>query len=290
MAAAKEIRSKITSVKKTQKITRAMELVAASKMRKAQDRMSLSRPYASKMLDVISHLTLAHPEYKHPYIEKRKRDRGTERIGLIVVSSDRGLCGGLNTNLFKNVLFQVLDWQEKNNEVDYFLLGTKSASFLKRFSSNIQASVTRLGDAPSLKDIIGVIRAALDAYDSGNIDVLYVCYNHFVNTMKQEPTIMQLLPVVPEKLDIAQHRWDYIYEPDSKELLNLLLTRYVETQLFQAVVENIASEQAARMVAMKSATENAGQIIDNLKLSYNKVRQAVITREIAEIVSGADAV
>ena len=286
MAVAKEIRSKITSVQKTKKITRAMELVAASKMRKAQDRMSVSRPYAEKMLQVISHLANAHPEYHHPYLISRE----VKRVGIIVISTDRGLCGGLNTNLFKQVLIQAKAWEDEGKALDFCLLGSKAGGFFKRHGGNIIATTTHLGDEPVLADVIGVVKIMLDAFDNGEIDASHTCYNRFINTMKQQPVVQQLLPLVPASIEKQQHHWDYIYEPDSTVLLDSLLKRYIETEVLQAVIENIASEQAARMVAMKSATDNAGQIIEDLKLVYNKARQAAITQEIAEIVSGADAV
>lgn len=286
MAVAKEIRSKISSVKKTQKITRAMELVAASKMRKAQDRMSVSRPYAQKMLQVISHLANAHPEYRHPYLQNRE----VKRVGVIVVSTDRGLCGSLNTNLFKQTVMRMRQWGEQEVPFDLCLLGNKANGFFKRLPGDVVASASHLGDQPILGDLIGLVKIMLDAFDQGKIDALHICYNKFVNTMKQTPVVQQLLPLVPAEIEKQKYHWDYIYEPDSKELLDLLLRRYIETEVLQAVVENIACEQAARMVAMKSATDNAGQMIDELKLIYNKVRQAAITQEIAEIVSGADAV
>jgi len=286
MAVGKEIRTKITSVEKTKKITRAMELVAASKMRKAQNRMAISRPYADKMLKVISHLANAHPEYRHPYLIERE----VKRVGIIVISTDRGLCGGLNTNLFKKTLQHARELEKQSLEIDWCLLGNKAGGFFTRFAKNIVATATHLGDEPVLSDIVGIVKVMLDAYDKGEIDALHICYNRFVNTMKQSPMVHQLLPLVPAEVQSQKHHWDYIYEPDSKELLDILLKRYIETEVFQFVVENIASEQAARMVAMKSATDNAGQIIEDLKLVYNKARQAAITREIAEIVSGADAV
>lgn len=286
MAVAKEIRTKISSVKKTQKITRAMELVAASKMRKAQDRMTISRPYANKMLEVISHVANSQAEYHHPYLIQRE----IKRVGVIVVSTDRGLCGGLNTNLFKKILLQAKQWQQQNIEMDFCLIGNKATGFFKRVGGKVVAAATHIGDTPALGDVIGLIKVMLDAYDKGEIDALYICYNQFINTMKQSPQVQQLLPVVPAEIKSQQHYWDYIYEPDSKELLDALLRRYIETQGYQAVIENIASEQAARMVAMKSATDNAGQVIEDLRLVYNKARQASITQEIAEIVSGADAV
>lgn len=286
MAFAKEIRSKISSVKKTQKITKAMELVAASKMRKAQDRMLLSRPYARKIRQVVGHLANGHSEYHHPYIVPRE----VKRVGIIVVSTDRGLCGGLNTGLFKMVTMQLREWHQKDIAPSLCLIGNKAVGFFRRIKAQMLGVTTHLGDSPSLMDTVGVTKVMLDAFDNGEIDVLYVAYNDFINTMQQKPVIQQLLPLVPEPDDSQRHYWDYLYEPDARDLINGLLTRYIESQVFQSVLENIASEQAARMVAMKSATDNAGEIIEELRLAYNKVRQAAITREIAEIVSGADAV
>ncbi len=286
MSSSKEIRTKIDSVKKTQKITRAMELVAASKMRKAQERMLTSRPYAQKVLQVIGHLANCHPEYQHPYMQVRE----LKRVGVIVVTTDRGLCGGLNNSLLKKTLLFIRDLQEKGVEVDLCLIGNKAAHFFKRFGGNVIAHADHLGDAPALQDLIGVVNVMLKQYDDGNLDALHIASNEFVNTMKQSAQIQQLLPLVAAEDESAGKYWDYIYEPDAKELLDLVLRRYVESQVYQAVVENIASEQAARMVAMKAATDNAGDIIEDLRLAYNKARQAVITREISEIVAGADAV
>lgn len=287
MAGAKEIRSKIKSIRNTQKITKAMEMVAASKMRKAQDRMQASRPYADKIRNVIQHLAHAHPEYRHPYLIERE----VKRVGLIIVSSDRGLCGGLNINLFKNVVLQMRQWHQQGIEVELCTIGAKSMAFFKRFGGNIVAQASHLGDAPHVQQLIGIVKVMLDAYDEGKIDQLYVSYNHFVNTMSQKPRIEQLLPVTaPAEEEAKKHYWDYIYEPDAREVLNELLTRYIESLVYQAVVENLASEQAARMVAMKSASDNAGNLIDELQLAYNKARQAAITQEISEIVGGAAAV
>lgn len=286
MASGKEIRTKIESVKKTQKITRAMELVSASKMRKVQDRMALTRPYAKKIQQVISHLANSHPEYRHPYIQTRE----VKRVGIIIVSTDRGLCGGLNNNLFKSAVKAIKDNLDQGIQVDLCLIGNKAAGFFKKIGGNIVAHASHLGDTPSLADIIGVVRVMLQKYDNSEIDALYICFNEFINTMRQQPTVEQLLPLVPAQDKSSEYHWDYIYEPDSKELLDLLLKRYIESQVFQSVVENIACEHAARMVAMKSATDNAGELINDLRLAYNKARQAVITREIAEIVSGAEAV
>ncbi|MCL1078045.1 F0F1 ATP synthase subunit gamma [Parashewanella spongiae] len=288
MAGAKEIKTKIASVQNTQKITSAMEMVAASKMRRAQDRMSASRPYADSMRKVIGHVAQGSLEYKHPYLEVRE----AKRVGYIVVATDRGLCGGLNVNLFKKVAADVKNWQDKGVEVDFCPIGARSVQFFKSFGGNIVSNASGLGDAPALADLIGTVRVMLQAYNEGKLDRLYVVFNKFVNTMAQTPVIEQLLPLPkPEKEDeYIGHHWDYIYEPDPKSLLDTLLVRYVESQVYQGVVENIASEQAARMVAMKSATDNAGDLINDLQLVYNKARQSAITQELSEIVSGAAAV
>lgn len=287
MAVGKEIRTKIKSIQNTKKITRAMEMVAASKMRKAQQRMQASRPYATKIRSVIGHLAQAHPEYRHPYLQEKT---AVKRVGLIVVTSDRGLCGGLNTNLFKATVNAIKDWRNKGVEVDLCLVGQKGINFLKRLG-NVRASVSQLGDAPGVTDLIGSVKVMLDAFDKGEIDQIDVIYNRFVNTMTQKPAVEQLLPVKADELDKElQHSWDYIYEPEAKVVLNELLVRYVESQVYQGVVENIACEQAARMVAMKAASDNAGNLISDLKLVYNKARQAAITQEISEIVGGAAAV
>ncbi|BCV68538.1 F0F1 ATP synthase subunit gamma [Shewanella carassii] len=286
MAGAKEIKTKIASVKNTQKITSAMEMVAASKMRKAQDRMAASRPYAESMRKVIGHVAQGSLEYKHPYLEVRE----PKRVGYIVVATDRGLCGGLNVNLFKKVVADVKSWKEQGAEVEFCPIGARSVQFFKSFGGNVQAQASGLGDAPKLADLIGTVRVMLQAYNEGKLDRLYVVFNKFVNTMTQTPVIEQLLPLPKSDEDDVAHRWDYIYEPDPKVLLDKLLVRYVESQVYQGVVENIASEQAARMVAMKAATDNAGTLIDDLQLVYNKARQAAITQELSEIVSGAAAV
>ncbi len=286
MSAAKEIRSKIHSIKNTQKITRAMEMISASKMRKAQDRMLVSRPYAERIDNVISHIAKSHSEYHHPFLQTRE----VKRVGFIIVSSDRGLCGGFNANLFKAAIKSIQDYQAKGIEVDLCLIGAKAENFFKRVKANIVASVTHLGDKPSAKDLIGVIKVMLDAYDAMHIDSLFVVFNQFINTMKQQPEIKQLLPLVPTTNEKMEHYWDYIYEPDAVEILDKLLTRYIEAEVYQAVIENIASEQAARMVAMKNASDNAGSIISELQLIYNKARQAAITKELSEIVAGAEAV
>jgi len=287
MASGKEIRTQIGSVKNTQKITRAMEMVAASKMRKAQDRMVASRPYADKMRKVISHLAHAHAEYKHPYLV----ERDVKRVGMIIVSSDRGLCGGLNANEFKMALHSIKDWRDQNFEVDACLIGQKAAGFFKRTGVNIVSQTTHLGDAPGVQDLIGAVKVMLDAFDEGKIDRLYFVFNEFVNTMTQKPNVEQLLPVEAGELDPElRHHWDYLYEPEAEQVLNQLLMRYVESLVYQGVVENIACEQAARMVAMKAASDNAGSLIEELQLAYNKARQAAITQELSEIVAGAAAV
>jgi F-type H+-transporting ATPase subunit gamma len=289
MASLKEIRSKVASIKSTQKITKAMQLVAASKMRKAQERMVAGKPYAQKVRQVIAHLSQATPEYKHPYMAERP----VKRAGFIVVSSDRGLCGGLNINLFKRTVLQVRELQGQDVEVEFCLIGTKATTFFKSVGGKVVAVKTHLGDAPSLDALIGTVKVMLDAYDSGSIDRLYLVFNEFVNTMTQKPTVQQLLPLAAdEKLALQQRdrSWDYLYEPDAKPLLDALFVRFIESQVYQGVVENIACEQAARMVAMKSATDNAGELIRSLQLVYNKLRQAAITQEISEIVGGAAAV
>jgi F-type H+-transporting ATPase subunit gamma len=287
MPGSKEIRTKIASIKSTQKITRAMEMVAASKMRRAQERMRRSRPYSDKIHQVISHLAHAHPEYKHPYMIGRE----VKRVGLVIISSDRGLCGGLNNNLFRTTVTTMKKWRDDNLEMDMCIIGRKGAVFFKRFGGKIIAEAEHLGDSPSLEDIIGAVKVMLDAYDEGAIDQLSVVYNHFKNTMSQVPTIRQLLPIAADEEDERlTHHWDYIYEPESQEVLDGLLMRYIESLVYQSMVENIACEQAARMVAMKSASDNAGGIIDELQLAYNKARQAAITQELSEIVGGAAAV
>lgn len=287
MAVGKEIRTQIKSIQNTQKITRAMEMVAASKMRRAQQRMEASRPYAQKIRSVIGHLSQAHPEYRHPYLNDKET---VKRVGLIVISSDRGLCGGLNTNLFKAAVNSIKGWREKGAEVELCLIGQKSMSFMKRLG-NVRASAAQLGDAPSINDLIGSVKVMLDAFDNGELDRIDVVYNEFVNTMTQTPKVDQLLPIQADDVDDElKHRWDYLYEPEAKEVLTDLLVRYVESQVYQGVVENIACEQAARMVAMKAASDNAGDLIGDLQLVYNKARQAAITQEISEIVSGAAAV
>lgn len=286
MASAKEINTKIRSIKNTQKITRAMEMVAASKMRKAQDRMTVSRPYATKIRQVISHIASSHAEYHHPYLEQRE----IKRAGFIIVTSDRGLCGGLNVNLFKTAIHAMKEFHDQNVDIDLCLIGAKAESFFKRIGGHIVAKADHLGDAPKITDLIGIVNVMLQAYDNKTLDSLFIVYNEFVSTMTQKPRVLQLLPIIAAEEKELAHHWDYLYEPEAKELLDILLKRYVESQVYQAVVENIACEQAARMVAMKNATENAGDLITSLQLAYNKARQAAITQELAEIVSGASAV
>ncbi len=286
MAAAKEVRTQIASVKNTQKITKAMEMVAASKMRKAQDRMRAARPYADKMRKVVAHIAHANTEYHHPFL----MERDVKRIGLIIVTTDRGLCGGLNGNLFRRALSQFQTWDEEGKELDLCVIGTKGIGFFSRIGGNIVGQASHLGDAPSLENLIGTIKIMLDAFHEGTVDRVYLVFNEFVNSMTQNPNFEQILPLVPEDTDDLKHHWDYIYEPEAPEVMDQLLSRYIESLVYQGVVENIACEQAARMVAMKSASDNAGKMIDELQLIYNKARQAAITQELSEIVSGAAAV
>ncbi|MEN9836669.1 MAG: hypothetical protein RLZ79_337 [Pseudomonadota bacterium] len=286
MPGTKEIRNKISSVKSTQKITKAMEMVAASKMRRAQDRMRLSRPYAEKIRNVIGHLKKANPDYKHPYLVERE----AQSIGIIVVSSDRGLCGALNTNVFKTTLMMMREWQGKGAKVNLCLLGSKGVAFFRRLGAPVLASVTGLGDKPHVRDLLGSVKVMLDAYKDGTIDRLFIVNAEFVNTMTQKPTVTQLLPAETVDVDDLQDHWDYIYEPSAAELLDGVLMRYVESQVYRGAVESVACEMAARMVAMKAASDNAGKLIGDLQLVYNKARQAAITKELAEIVGGAAAV
>lgn len=286
MAVGKEIRTKISSIKNTAKITSAMEMVAASKMRKAQNRMSLGKPYALRMREVIGHVANSTPEYHHVYFS----NRAVKRVGYIVVSSDRGLCGGLNVNSFKATVRAMLGWREQNVGIDIGVIGAKAASFFNNYGGNVVASVRGIGDAPKVEDVIGAVKVMLDKFAAGEIDRLYIVSNTFVNTMTQTPVVAQLLPLEASDNKAFKHHWDYIYEPEAQELLDSLLVRYIESQVYQAVVENIACEQAARMMAMKNATENAGDLIKDLGLIYNKARQASITQELSEIVSGAAAV
>ncbi|GGE63379.1 ATP synthase gamma chain [Streptosporangium jomthongense] len=286
MAIGKEIRNQIGSIKSTQKITSAMEMVAASKMRKAQERMQATRPYAEKMRQVIGHIAKSNKDYRHPFMIERE----VKRVGYIVVSSDRGLCGGLNANVFKLLVREMRDWKEKGVPTDLCAIGQKGASFFRNYGGNVIAALTHLGDNPSAETLVGNVKVMLDAFQDGKIDRLYLVNNEFVNTMTQKPKSEQLLPLPEGKdEDIGRH-WDYIYEPDSRPILDGLLPRFIESQVYQGVVENLACEQAARMIAMKSATDNAGDIIDELQLVYNKARQAAITQEISEIVSGAASV
>ena len=286
MAGAKEIRTQIASIKNTQKITKAMQMVAASKMRKAQERMMATRPYAAKIQNVVAHLSHAHPEYHHPYLIERE----VKRVGLIIISTDRGLCGGLNINLFKTVITDMKEWHASGLEVDLTLIGSKSNAFFKRLGGNITSTATHLGDAPSIIELIGSVKVMLDNYEAGGIDRLYIAHNVFENTMTQKPAMKQLIPVTGDSDEQLETHWDYIYEPDSRPVMDALMIRYIESLVYQGVVENVACEQAARMVAMKSATDNADDLIGELQLIYNKARQAAITQEISEIVSGAAAV
>jgi len=287
MAGGREIKTKIKSVQNTRKVTRALEMVSASKIRKAQDRMKASRPYARAMKQVIGHLAQANSEYRHPFLVEREE---VKRVGYIIVSSDRGLAGGLNNNLFRKVLGEIRQWQDKGAEIDLVTIGQKAATFFRRIRVNMLASVTHLGDVPHLEQLVGVIKVMLDAYESGKVDRVYLVYNDFVNTMTQRAAFDQLLPLPASDTQVARHDWDYIYEPDAQAVLDHVLTRYVESLVYQAVLENVASEHAARMVAMKAASDNASKLIDTLNLAYNKSRQAAITQEISEIVGGAAAV
>jgi F-type H+-transporting ATPase subunit gamma len=287
MAGSKEIRTKIKSVENTRKITKAMEMVAASKMRKAQERMRASRPYTEKVRNVAAHLSFAQSEYRHPFLIKRET---VKNIGLIVISSDKGLCGGLNTNVLRMSLNQMKAWEADGKGVSVSAIGNKGFGFMNRIGANVKSNITGLGDTPHLEKLIGTIKVMLDAYIAGEIDQLYICYTKFINTMKQEPTLQQLLPLSGEQLGSPNGHWDYIYEPEAKPVIDELMVRYTESLIYNAVAENIASEQSARMVAMKSASDNAKNVIGELKLVYNKARQAAITKEISEIVGGAAAV
>lgn len=287
MAGAKEIRTKIASIKKTQKITHAMEMVAASKMRKTQERMRASKPYASKIYDVVRHVARANSEYHHPFMQERE----VKKLGVIVVTSDRGLCGGLNSNLFREAILKFKAWKAAGIELKLGVIGRKGEAFFKRIGGSVLCSVDNLGDEPAVHDLLGLMKVMLDAFNEEKIDELHIIYNEFVNTMTQQPIMKQVLPL-PQSLEDKStlgHYWDYIYEPDAKVLLDALLARYIELQIYQAVVENLACEQAAKMIAMKSATDNAGELIQAFQLAYNKARQAAITQELAEIVGGADA-
>jgi F-type H+-transporting ATPase subunit gamma len=287
MAGVKEIRVKIASFKSTQKITKAMQMVAASKMRKAQERMRATRPYAQRIRRVIGHLRKANPDFRHPYLVERE----AKNVGFIIITTDRGLCGGLNVNLFKATLAAIRDWQGRGTQVSLCLIGSKGVQFFRRLGNvNTLATVTHLGDRPHVADLIGTIKVMLDLYKEGKLDRVFLVHNEFINTMSQKPAVHQLLPVVTEDEDKLQKMWDYIYEPSAAELLDGVLMRYIESQVYQGAVENVGCEMAARMVAMKSATDNAGKLIEELQLIYNKARQAAITKEISEIVGGAAAV
>lgn len=287
MAGSKEIRTKIKSVENTRKITRAMEMVAAAKMRKAQERMRAARPYAEKIRTVAAHLSHANPEYKHSFLDKREN---IKNVGLVVVTSDKGLCGGLNTNVLRLAVSSMKAWESEGKGVVVCPIGNKGMGFMSRIGAEIKSNLTGIGDTPHIEELIGVVKVMLDAYTAGEIDAIYLSYNHFINTMKQEPRMEQLLPLSGEQLETTEGNWDYIYEPDAKQVIDELLVRYIESLIYQAVVENMASEQSARMVAMKAASDNAKSVIGDLKLIYNKARQAAITREISEIVGGAAAV
>ena len=285
MAAGKEIRNQIGSIKNTQKITSAMEMVAASKMRKAQDQMELGKPYAKNIRSVVSHLANSTPEYQHIYMKERE----VKRVGYIVISTDRGLCGGLNINLFKSMIHSMKEKAEAGAEIDICAVGSKGAAFFNNYGGNVVAAIRGMGDKPAVEDVVGGVKVMLDGFADGKIDKLFLVTNEFVNTMTQRPAIEQILPLQAAEDEGLKHHWDYIYEPDARELLDGLLARYIESQVYQAVVENNACEQAARMIAMKSATDNAGELIDELQLVYNKARQAAITQELSEIVGGAAA-
>ncbi|MEH6515590.1 MAG: F0F1 ATP synthase subunit gamma [Halioglobus sp.] len=286
MAVGKEIRTKINSIQSTQKITSAMEMVAASKMRKAQERMQVGKPYARRIRSVVGHIANAAPEHRHMFMVQRE----VKRVGYIVVSTDRGLCGGLNMNLFKETVKSMKSFADQGIEIELSLIGAKAAAFFGSYGGNVTSAIRNIGEAPAVSDLIGGVKTMLDAYADGRIDQLFLVSNQFVNTMTQVPTVEQLLPLQAEESAEMKHHWDYIYEPEAKDLLEGLLTRYIESQVYQAVIENAACEQAARMFAMKSATDNAGDLIDDLQLIYNKARQAAITQELSEIVSGAAAI
>ncbi|NBB93781.1 MAG: F0F1 ATP synthase subunit gamma [Gammaproteobacteria bacterium] len=287
MSGSREIVGQIKSVKNTRKVTSALEMVSASKIRKAQDRMESSRPYARMMRQVIGHLAHANPEYKHPFTVEREE---TKRVAYIVMATDRGLCGGLNTNLFRKLLSEFREWQEKGVEITLVLIGRKASQFFRRLKLHVSAATQDLGEKPRLEDLIGSIKVVLDGYKEKEVDRVFLCYNDFINTMTQQATCEQILPLPPTEEEPMLQYWDYLYEPDAEQLLDDVLTRYIESLVYQAALENAASEQAARMVAMKSASDNASDLIDDLQLAYNKARQAAITQEISEIVSGAAAV
>ncbi len=288
MAAGKEIRGKIKSVENTKKITKAMEMVAALKMRKAQERMRAARPYSEKIRTVAAHLAQANPEYSHPFLVKQDRSK---TVGLIIVTTDKGLCGGMNTNMLRLATQKMRELESQGQKVEAVAIGNKGLGFLNRVGAKVIGHVTQFGDTPHLEQLIGPVKVMLDAYDEGKFDAVYLCFTRFVNTMKQEPVIDQLLPLTADKMQpVNSHSWDYLYEPDAQTVIDELLLRYIEALVYQAVAENMASEQSARMVAMKSASDNAGNVIGELKLIYNKTRQAAITKELSEIVAGAAAV
>jgi len=287
MAGTKEIRNKIKSVQSTRKITKAMEMVAASKMRKAQERMRAARPYAEKIRNVAAHISHANPEYRHPFLIARDT---VKRIGIIVITTDKGLCGGMNTNVLRMVLNHYKQWQAEGEEIDFCCIGGRGLGFMQRLGANVISQSTALGDRPKLEDLIGAVKVMLDGYIKDSFDRVLVFYTRFINTMKQEPVMEQLLPLSGERLGAPEGSWDYIYEPEAKVVLDYVLTRYIESVVYQGVSENMASEQSARMVAMKSASDNAASLIDELTLVYNKSRQAAITNELSEIVAGAAAV
>jgi F-type H+-transporting ATPase subunit gamma len=286
MAAGKEVRKKIKATKNTQKITKAMEMVAASKMRRTQERMRQGRPYAEKIRNMIGHLANSNPEYRHVYMQ----ERAVKRVGYIVVSTDKGLCGGLNINLFRALVKELQQHRANNVGFEFALIGNKAAAFFRSYGGQVNAALSNLGDVPTVESLVGGIRVMLDAYAKGDIDRLFIATNEFVNTMTQRPIMLQLLPLPPTQSDELKHRWDYLYEPDARDLIDGLVMRFIESQVYQSVIENQACEQAAKMIAMKNASENADQLIDDLTLLYNNVRQAAITREISEIVGGAAAV
>jgi F-type H+-transporting ATPase subunit gamma len=286
MANAKELRKQIGSIKNTQKITSAMEMVAASKMRKAQERMAKGRPYSDHIRSVIGHVANASPEYRHQFMV----ERDVERVGFIVITTDKGLCGGLNVNLLKKVISEIKTWSEQEIEYDLCLIGNKGAQFFKSYGGNVVAASSHISETPQINDLIGSIKVMLDAFEEGSVDKIFLANNVFVNTMIQTPTVRQLVPLDPEEDEGMKHRWDYIYEPEARQLIEGLVTRFIESQVYQGVVENVACEQAAKMIAMKSATDNAGDLIDELQLIMNNARQAAITQELSEIVSGAAAV
>jgi F-type H+-transporting ATPase subunit gamma len=289
MAGSREIRNKIKSVQNTRKITKAMEMVAASKMRKAQERMRHARPYADKVRNIAAHLANANPEYRHPFLVRRDT---VKAAGVIIVTTDKGLCGGLNTNVLRMITQRMRELERAGTKLQVTAIGNKGLGFMQRIGAKVVSQITHLGDSPHLEKMIGPVKLQLDAYAAGEIDAVYIAYTRFINTMKQEPVVEQLLPLDPSKLQDTsrEYSWDYLYEPDAQSVLDELLLRYVESMVFQAVAENMASEQSARMVAMKSASDNAKKVIGDLQLSYNKARQAAITKELSEIVSGAAAV